>query len=150
MKITDIKRFYGLNNNKWMNANWVKFQNFYSIMKTSNVPTWYIIHPSSLFHYLEWNRQKFKMSKKVNKCHSILPLGFSLIVNISCFIFVGWKSTECFIKYFNYPKGTTVDVKHSSNTAQFPTITIYALDTDEEHPGLRWNISHLNRCGIQG
>ena len=150
MKITDIKRFYGLNNNKWMNANWVKIQNFYSIMKTSNVPTWYIIHPSSLFHYLEWNRQKFKMSKKFNKCHSILRVGFSIIVNISCIIFVGWKSTECLIKYFNYPKGTTVDIKQSSNTAQFPTITIFAVSSDEEHPGLRWNITHLNKCGIPG
>ena len=90
------------------------------------------------------------MSKKVNVCNSIVPLGFSLIVNISCIIFVGWKSTECFIKYFNYPQGTKVDMEHSGDEAQFPTLTICALDTDEDPPGLRWNISHLNKCGIQG
>ena len=90
------------------------------------------------------------MSKKFNKCLSILPLGFSLIVNIPCIIFVGCKSTECLIKYFNYPQGANVNIKHSANIAQFPTITICALDTDNDPPGLRWNISHLNKCGIQG
>ena len=82
--------------------------------------------------------------------HSILSIGFSLIVNISCIIFVGWKTTECFILYFNFPQGTKVDIQHSANIAQFPTLTICAVNTDEKPPGLRWNISHLNKCGIQG
>ena len=90
------------------------------------------------------------MSKGDILCHSILPLVFSLIVNISCIIFVGWKSTECFIKYFNYPQTTKVDFKHSDNTTQFPTLSICAVDSDDEPPGLRWNISHLNKCGIEG
>ena len=94
--------------------------------------------------------EKFKMSKKDNLCRSNLKLVFTLIVNISCTIFVGWKSTECFIKYFEYPQGTKVDIQHSANTAQFPTITICAANVDEDPPGLRWNISHLNKCGIQG
>jgi len=85
-----------------------------------------------------------------HSCHSILPFVFSLIVNISCIIFVSWKSTECFIKYFEYPQGTKVDIKHSGHTAQFPTVTICAVDTDKEPPGIRWNISHLNKCGIKG
>ena len=63
---------------------------------------------------------------------------------------MSWKSTECFIKYFEYPQGTKVDIKHSGHTAQFPTVTICAVDTDKESPGLRWNISHLNKCGIKG
>ena len=71
----------------------------------------------------------------------------SLTVNILSISFVGWKTTECLIKYFNYPKGTTVDIKHSGNTAQFPAITICPLDTDEK---ARWNLSHLSKCGIQG
>ena len=90
------------------------------------------------------------MSKNDNLSHSILPLGFPLIVNISCIIFVGWKSTECFIKYFDYPQTTKVDFKHSDNTTQFPTLSICAVDSDNEPPGLRWNISHLNKCGIKG
>ena len=91
---------------------------------------------------------KSTMSKMVNLC--TLPLGFSLIVNISCIIFVGWKSTECFSKYFDYPQGTRVDIKHSDNTAQFPTLTICAVDSNDKPPGLRWNNSHLNKCGIEG
>ena len=90
------------------------------------------------------------MSKNHNFYHPIWSIGFSLIVNISCIIFVGWKSTECLIKYFNYPQGTRMDIKHTGNIAQFPTITICAVNTDEKPPGLRWNISHLNKCGIQG
>ena len=86
---------------------------------------------------------KSPIPKNFNLCHSILPLGFSLIVNISCIIFVGWKSTECFIKYFDYPQGTRVDIKHSSHTTQFPTVTICAP------PDLQWNISHLNKCSIE-
>ena len=93
---------------------------------------------------------KSPISKNFNTCHSILALGFSLIVNISCIIFVGWKSTECFIKYFDYPQGTRVEIKHSSHTTQFPTITICAVTTDVNSLGLRWNISHLNKCGIRG
>ena len=80
---------------------------------------------------------------------NILAFWFWIIVNISCFIFVGWKSTECFIKYFDFPHGASVDIKHSSHTARFPTITICAIDVDDTPPGLRWNISHLNKCGIQ-
>ena len=99
---------------------------------------------------MTFTKLKSTISKKVNLCHPILPLGFSLIVNISCIIFVGWKSTECFIKYFDYPQGTRVDIKHSENTAQFPTLTICAVDSNDEPPGLRWNISHLNKCGIEG
>ena len=94
--------------------------------------------------------EKFKISKNDNLCRSNLRLVFTLIVNISCTIFVGWKSTECFIKYFDYPHGARVDIKHSSHTAWFPTITICAVDIDDNPPGLRWNISHLNKCGIQG
>ena len=90
------------------------------------------------------------MSKNVNLCHPILSNGFSIIVNISCIIFVGWKTTECFIKYFNYPQGTKVNFKYSGFTTHFPSITICAVDTDDKPPGLRWNISHLNKCGIQG
>ena len=85
-----------------------------------------------------------------NLSGSNLTFILSLIVNISCIIFVGWKSTECFIKYFDYPHGARVDIKHSSHTAWFPTITICAVDIDDNPPGLRWNISHLNKCGIQG
>ena len=99
---------------------------------------------------MEFTKIKSSISNKVNLCHPNLPLGFFLIVNISCIIFVGWKSTECFIKYFDYPQGTKVDIKHSSHTAHFPTITICAVNTVENPPGLRWNISHLNKCGIQG
>ncbi len=88
------------------------------------------------------------MPKKVNLFNPILPLGISLIVNILCIIFVCWKSTECFIKYFDNPQGARVDIKRTSNTAQFPTFTICAADVDEK--GLRWNISHLNKCGIKG
>ena len=94
--------------------------------------------------------EKFKMSKNDNLCCSNLTIVFSLIVNILCTIFVGWKSTECFIKYFNYPRGASVDITQSSHTAWFPTITICAVDIDNNPPGLRWNISHLNKCGIQG
>ena len=72
---------------------------------------------------------------------------FSLSVNTLCISFVGWKTTECLIKYFNYPKGTTVDIKHSGNTAQFPAITICALDR-LEYP--KWNLTHLSKCGIHG
>ena len=93
---------------------------------------------------------KSPISKKFNLCHPILSLGFSLIVNMSCIVFVGWKSTECFIKYFDYPQGTRVEIKHSSHTTQFPTITICAVTTDVNSLGLRWNISHLNKCGIHG
>ena len=71
----------------------------------------------------------------------------SLSVNILCISFVGWKTTECIIKYLNNPKGTTVDIKHSGNAEHFPTITICPLDTDEK---ARWNLSHLSKCGIQG
>ena len=94
--------------------------------------------------------EKFKMSKNDDLCCSNLRLVFSLIVNISCTIFVGWKSTECFIKYLNHPRGSNLDIKQSGNTAQFPTLTICAVNSDDEPPGLRWNISHLNKCGIQG
>ena len=90
---------------------------------------------------------KSPMSKKFNLFHPILSLGFSLILNMSCIIFVGWKSSECFLKYFDYPQGTRVDIKHSSLTTQFPTLTICA---DKNPLGLRWNITHLNKCGIQG
>ena len=90
------------------------------------------------------------MSKN-SKGQSILLLGFSLVVKISCIVFVGWKSTECFFKYFNHPMGSNLDIKHSGDTAQFPSLTICAVDTEEENPpGLRWNISHLNKCGIKG
>ena len=90
------------------------------------------------------------MSKKVNLDHSTFSLGFFLMVNILCAIFVGWKSTECLMKYLNYPQGTQVDIQNSGYTAQFPSITICAVDTDDKPPGLRWNTSHLNKCGIQG
>ena len=43
-----------------------------------------------------------------------------------------------------------MDLKDSDNMAQFPLLTICAVDTDEKPPGLRWNISHLNKCGIKG
>ena len=76
--------------------------------------------------------------------------GFWFIVNISCIIFVGWKSTECFIKYLDYPQATRVDIKDSDTIEQFPLITICAADTDRKPPGLRWNISHLDKCGIKG
>ena len=94
--------------------------------------------------------ENFKMSKNDNFCSLNLTLAISIIVNISCTIFVGWKSTECFIKYFDYPHGASVDIKHSSHIVGFPTITICAVDVDNNPPGLRWNISHLNKCGIQG
>ena len=81
---------------------------------------------------------------------SNLEFVFSLIVNISCIIFVSWKSTECFIKYIEYPQGTKVDIKLSGNTAQFPTVTICAANTNKNPPGIRWNISHLNKCGLKG
>ena len=90
------------------------------------------------------------MSKNLNLYHPIWSIGFSLIVNISCIIFVGWKSTECAIKYFDYPQGTRADIKYTGNIAQFPTLTICAVNTDDKPPGLRWNISHLNKCGIEG
>ena len=89
-----------------------------------------------------------KIKSTISK--NILAFGFWIIVNISCIIFVGWKSTECFIKYFDYPQGTRVEIKHSSHTTQFPTLTICAVDTDVNHLGLQWNISHLNKCGIHG
>ena len=79
-----------------------------------------------------------------------LAFVFSLIVNISCIIFVSWKSTECFIKYIEYPQGTKVDIKISGNTAQFPIVTICAANTNKNPPGIRWNISHLNKCGLKG
>ena len=66
-----------------------------------------------------------KMLKKSNG-QSILSLGFSLVVKISCIVFVGWKSTECFMKYLNHPRGSNLDIKHSGDTAQFPTLTIYS------------------------
>ena len=100
--------------------------------------------------YYTYVFEKFKMAINNNLSHSNLIFVFSLIVNISCTIFVGWKSTECFIKYFDYPRGASVDIKHSSHTARFPTITICAVDIDNNPPGLRWNISHLNKCGIKG
>ena len=87
------------------------------------------------------------MSQNDNLCHLNLQLVFLIIVNISCTIFVGWKSTECFIKYFDYPQVTRVDIKHSSHTDRFPSITVCAVAPPS---GLRWNISHLNKCGIQG
>ena len=90
-----------------------------------------------------------KMLKKSNG-QSILSLGFSLVVKISCIVFVGWKSTECFMKYLNHPRGSNLDIKNSGDTAQFPTLTICAVDSDNEPPGLRWNISYLNKCGIKG
>ena len=94
--------------------------------------------------------EKIKMLKNDNLCRSNLRLVFSLIVNISCTIFVGWKSTECFIKYFDFPQGASVDIKQSRHTARFPTITICAVAVDDTPPGLRWNILHLKKCGIQG
>ena len=94
--------------------------------------------------------EKYKMLIDDKLSCSNLIFIFSLIVNISCTIFVGWKSTECFIKYFDFPHGASVDIKHSSHTARFPTITICAVDVDDIPPGLRWNISHLNKCGIKG
>ena len=90
---------------------------------------------------------KSPISKKFTIGHPILSLGFSLMVNISCIIFVGSKSTECLLKYFDYPQGTRVDIKHSSHTTQFPTLTVCA---DVNPLGLRWNITHLNKCGFQG
>ena len=104
------------------------------------------------FQILLYTYLKIQNIKKMtdNLCNPILPLVFSLIVNISCVIFVSWKSTECFIKYFNNPQGTKVDIKHSGNTGQFPCVTICALNTDKIPPGIRWNISHLNKCGIKG
>ena len=81
---------------------------------------------------------------------NILAFGFWIIVNISCIIFVGWKSTECFIKYLDYPQATRVDIKDSDTIEQFPLTTICAADTDRNPPGLRWNISHLDKCGING
>ena len=81
---------------------------------------------------------------------NILAFGFWIIVNISCFIFVGWKSTECFIKYLDYPQATRVDIKDSYTIEQFPLITICVAESDLKPPGLRWNISHLDKCGIKG
>ena len=90
------------------------------------------------------------MSKKVHFYPPIWSIGFSLMVNISCIIFVGWKTTECFIKYFEYPIGTKVNIELSSHIKLFPSLTICAVDVDEKPSGLRWNISHLSKCGIQG
>ena len=78
-------------------------------------------------------------------CIFILSLSVSFMVHFSCVCFVIWKSTECFMKFYDYPYGTKLEIKHAANTDQFPTITICAMNE-----GVRWNYSHLNYCGIKG
>ena len=69
---------------------------------------------------------------------------FKYVVNISCFCFVFWKTTECLIKYLDNPRGTKVDIRYAANTEIFPAITICA----DDNGGMRWNASHLRQCGI--
>ena len=58
-----------------------------------------------------------------------------------------WKTTQCFIKFFNEPQGTHLDIKKITNIDHFPRFTICAVNSDEDD-GMRWNISHLNFCGL--
>ena len=68
---------------------------------------------------------------------------FKYVVNISCFCFVFWKTTECLIKYLDNPRGTKMDIWYTEN---FPAITICADDDTKD--GMRWNASYLRQCGI--
>ena len=71
----------------------------------------------------------------------------SWVINITCVCFVTWKTTQCFIKFFDEPQGTHLDIKKITNIDHFPRFTICAVNSDEDD-GMRWNISHLNFCGI--
>ena len=75
---------------------------------------------------------------------SILSFTISFMIHISCICFVTWKTTECFMKFFDNPQGTKLEVKNLAAVDKFPAITIGAMNK-----GLRWNVSHLNHCGIQ-
>ena len=48
------------------------------------------------------------------------------------------------MKFFKNPQGTKLEVKNLAAVDKFPAITIGA-----RNEGLRWNVSHLNYCGIQ-
>ena len=61
---------------------------------------------------------------------------------------VGWKSTQCFIKFLNKPQGINLGIKDAAKTDRFPMLTVCGVDSDEEY-GMRWNLSHLSHCGIQ-
>ena len=81
---------------------------------------------------------------QIAKCISILSFLISCMIHISCICFVGWKTAECFMKFFDNPQGTKLDVKNLATVGKFPSMTIGA-----RNEGLRWNVSHLNYCGIQ-
>ena len=89
-----------------------------------------------------------KISKNI-KFDLVFTLGFSGIVNIFCITFVSWKTTECIIKYLNKAQGTKVDYTYTAKTNQFPVISVCAVRTTDKPPGLKWNVSHLNHCGIE-
>ena len=82
--------------------------------------------------------------ERIPKCLSILSILISCMIHISCICFVSLKTAECFMKFFDNPQGTKLDVKNLASVGKFPTMTIGAMNE-----GLRWNVSHLNYCGIQ-
>ena len=73
-----------------------------------------------------------------------LSLGLWTIINISCTIFVMWKTFLCATRYWDRPQGTKLDIEDSSlYPINFPGVTICATDKN-----IRWNSSHLSHCGI--
>ena len=73
---------------------------------------------------------------------------FIYVVNVACFSFVFWKTSECIIKFLNNPRGTKMDIWYTENTDNFPAITICSAANNDG--GMRWNTEHLKQCGISG
>ena len=86
------------------------------------------------------------MAKNMKSCFFF---AIKFFINMACICFVGWKSTQCFIKFLNKPQGINLGIKDAAKTDRFPMLTVCGVDSDEEH-GMRWNLSHLSHCGIKG
>ena len=41
---------------------------------------------------------------------------FICVVNVACFSFVFWKTSECIIKFLDNPRGTKMDIWYTENT----------------------------------
>ena len=81
---------------------------------------------------------------KYDVIKKLLSLGLWTIINISCTIFVMWKTFLCATRYWDRPQGTKLDIEDSSlYPINFPGVTICATDKN-----IRWNSSHLSHCGI--
>lgn len=78
----------------------------------------------------------------------LLSKGLAIIINVICFCFVISKSIECFVKYSKSPKGTNIGVEYTGHQKIFPTVSICGVSPKVDNDSIRWNLTHLHKCGM--